>query len=179
MKQSGKMGNPNLSWEELIILARNYKKIVVSGCQRSGTTVIAKSLSKELNYIYYDERTFNNDDIKKFEEFLTRPISIVFQAPGILEHLPKYQHKCLIVIVERDVNDVVKSMKRIKWLNNFGIMEYRKFKPNEYPSSPEDIYHTKLEFCDTFENVRLNYNELKKTKYYIEDRRNFNIKQTE
>ena len=50
-----KLDARTVAWNDLLEVAKGYDKVVVSGCQRSGTTFAAKDLASELGYKFIDE----------------------------------------------------------------------------------------------------------------------------
>jgi hypothetical protein len=166
-----------VSWEEVIDLGKKENKVIVSGCQRSGTTIAALAIATEINRTFIDESAYMAENQKLFHHEFTIQNKFVMHAPAMLHILPHYQDKALIVIIERDIQDVVKSMKRIGWFERHGKYEYRKFK-KEIPSSPEEIYKVKEEFIVSLNCIILPYTELKKSSLYVDKRENWYIKQT-
>lgn len=166
------------TWDEVINLSKNYKKIVVSGCQRSGTTIMAKAIAHEIKYIHHDESDFGVDNELRFSKIIENDENSVIQAPALLHILPKYVNdNVLIVIIERNPVDVIKSMIRVNWFKHHGRREYRKYK-SEPINQPIELYNTKLEFANTFNNIRINYEEIKNSDLYVEKRDNWGTKRT-
>ena len=89
-----------------------YKRIYVTGPQRSGTRICTKMIALDTEYRYIDEKEINIDDISKIPDI-----------NGIVVHCPALLHKCvqladedsLIVVMIRDVDDIIASQKRIGW----------------------------------------------------------------
>lgn len=166
-----------IKWEHLIKISKKFNKIIISGCQRSGTTYAAEALSQELRYNHYDERTFKNVDMDLFNKIIKLKEKQVIQAPAILHKLKDYQYICLIVIMVRQKEDVVKSMLNHNWFEKYGLKEWKKFSKEEC-LGPSALYDIKINFAQKLRNVCLNYNELKKTKNFVENRLGWSIKQT-
>lgn len=165
-----------VSWEEVLDLAKKENKVIISGCQRSGTTIAALAIATEIDRRFVDENVYKVENQELFHKQFTSPEKSVIHAPAMLHILNHYQNKALIVIMERDINDVVKSMKRIGWFKGHGKREYSKFKEG-VPNSPEEIYKVKAEFASTLKCVILPYSELKKSRMYVDKRNNWHFKQ--
>lgn len=108
-----------MKYEELLPLLYNYSKIIVTGPQRSGTTITGKIIAHDLGYNYIDESkdligvTFEN-----LERFLSSNSNVVVQCPI----LACYAHKIdeisdniAIIYMIRDTDDIYESQKRIEW----------------------------------------------------------------
>jgi hypothetical protein len=166
------------TWEELLDISSNYKKIIITGCQRSGTTYTASILAECLEYIHYDERDFKVDRTDLFEEILNRNELQVIQASAILHRLKIYDGMALIVVLHRDINDVERSMLAHDWFKNNGRFEWSKFSKDFTQLNPSNLYKLKIEFSKNFNNkIDLQYDELKKTNKFVYDRKNWGIKQ--
>ena len=166
------------SYELLIHIAKRFDRIVVTGCQRSGTTFCAKALAQEIKYHHIDEMYFEADRVSRFEELLHTYSRAVFQAPALLHTMPKYQDNVLVVVLHRRKVDVVTSMERINWFSRFGQAEYNKFKEGICPT-PELLIETKTRFSQTLKALHLPYTELKHFEGFVDKRIGWGEKQTE
>lgn len=164
-----------VSWKELLELAKKEAKIIVTGCQRSGTTFAAYAIASELGYKFIDELEYGVDNIQRFNSTFNEN-NIVIHAPALLHILPEYQNKAFIVYVERSIKEVVDSMNRVNWYNRYGGIECKKINTPP-PSKPEDVYLAKLNFASSFKNFRLNYLELQNSSKFVTKRDNWSIKQ--
>ena len=93
------------------IKQNNHKKILVTGPQRSGTTIATEILAQELDYRYVDEKSANTIlDILHFVRHATR---FVIQGPT----LAAYCHllPMTVVYMIRPINEIIASEIRIKW----------------------------------------------------------------
>lgn len=83
--------------------------IIVTGPQRSGTTIAANILGHDLNRTVVDELHFNAQDKRQ---------NIVCQVPSALQTymiIYHFMQDVHFVYVKRDKSDIVQSMKRIQW----------------------------------------------------------------
>lgn len=168
--------NSWVSWEMLLHVARHFDRVVVTGCQRSGTTFAAQQLAEMLGYTHLDETAFHTHDREFFEQLLEEHSKVVVQAPAILHHMKDFEDHVLLVVMERNPNDIVRSMYRFGWYAPSVSSEMKKFR--EEPSiSPYDLVQTKQEFGHTLKALHLPYEELKKAPGYVMQREGWGIKQ--
>ena len=169
--------NRQITWENLLDLAKTNNNIIVSGCQRSGTTYAAEALANALSYKHHDEHDFGVSNFSNFLRLLRQDYPKVVQAPALLHQLKPVEMTTIIVIMVRDEDDVAASMLKHRWYDNHGREEYEKFALGA-PRSPQEIYRTKIQFSKGLKAVELPYTELKKTEGYVSQRAGWHIKQT-
>lgn len=162
-----------MTWEEIIEKSKKHKTIVITGCQRTGTTYTAKELARVLEYVHYDENSFKTHSFQMFMNILSKDENKVIQAPALLHKMGELPKDVMIVMMIRDESDVAKSMVRLGWFKNHANKEYKLYKKDTL-KSPEQLYRTKIEFGRELNLNELNYEELKKTENYVEDRSKFN-----
>lgn len=106
------------SYSELVEVCKNYKRIIVAGPQRSGTTFTSRALAKSLNYQIVDEAEtpdrFGSD-------------CYVWQFACRVHLLHNTDDYDLVIWMKRKKEDVEKSEKRIEW-------EWFDFHRDEYVS---------------------------------------------
>jgi hypothetical protein len=86
-------------------------RVVVSGPQRSGTTIAAKMLAADLGFKYIDEMAFGTHDIHGLMRELKKP-RVVIHAPALsrfLELIPNAS----IVWMRRALTDVLLSQRKL------------------------------------------------------------------
>lgn len=93
----------------------NYKRILVTGPNRSGTTMFSRELGKILGYRVYDEADYRYHEgvFKHYFKFN----NVVIQGPGLsyLSHrLVDEFNDSIVVFMIRDVADIGNSSKRIR-----------------------------------------------------------------
>ena len=102
--------------KEVIDTLSKYDKVIVSGCQRSGTTICSQMLSMDLGCTWIDETDVAND-WREVSRLLLGDGTFVLQAPALsskMDLIPE-DPKCAIVWMKRPKQEVVRSMARIKW----------------------------------------------------------------
>jgi hypothetical protein len=126
-----------------------FKKIVVTGPQRSGTTIVARAISHDLARDYVDEVEFIATDYLRWLQLMDRQRSFVVQAPGMCRfvHEVGIRPEVAVVLCRRDVADIVASQERIGW-------QHEAFELNRYGLTLADgkgIADIKYEFWDTYQ----------------------------
>ena len=126
-----------MSLKEIIQQAKGFSTVLVTGPQRSGTTITGKILSKELGYEYIDEFDFDVHNLEKFNHCLHRK-NIVVQCPALMHLIHTiYREKdnVFVVVTKRGVKDVMLSEKRIGWNIKDEPIERNKYLNDEVLSS--------------------------------------------
>lgn len=168
-----------MKWDECVERCRGYNTVIVTGCQRTGTTYTAKELSRVLGYHHYDEYDYRTHSIDKFNRILEQdPSPKVIQAPALLHKMGDMGHDVFVFMMVRDEDDVVNSMAKHGWFEREGLQEFNKFKEGT-PKDGYELYRIKTSFGRGLNLPTMDYSELVKTEGYIEDRTGFTLKQTE
>ena len=110
---------------------RRPRSVLVTGPQRSGTTIAAHVLALELGARYVDESEFRVHDHVRAGGILAEG-GVVVQGPGICHVAHIYARSGVaIVMMRRNIEDVRKSEDRIGWrkdLNGFTLLiEQKKY----------------------------------------------------
>lgn len=96
-------------------LAR-YDKILVTGPQRSGTTVAAKAISQDTGHRYVDEDEYGVHSEEAFIELLEGSHRIVIQCPTMSHIVHQVATSdTLVVMMMRDCDDIRASEERVEW----------------------------------------------------------------
>lgn len=155
---------------------KSFKKILVTGPQRSGTTIAGHILAKELDYKYYDERDVGVRSLSQLFDKLMSKESLVVQGPcfcSIVQWVDSPE--TAIVIMKRNIEEIVESEAKINWseekkeLQNYykddGIISVARYKTWEKYQKP----NMKVPYFE------LNYSSLKNHPMWIEKeaRKNF------
>jgi hypothetical protein len=148
---------------------------MVTGPQRSGTTITAKIIAKELDFQYLDEREIHVDNFDKLFKIYQRN-KFVLQAPGLCA----YAHMMpgAVVLVRRNIEEIIASQERIQWSKRPQRREL-----NKYFESEGVIAKIKYDTWDNWQSDRANLFEIDYTSIadhpmYVEDRKDFKPKQT-
>ena len=93
----------------------DYRAIVVTGPQRSGTHIAAKMIALDTLHEYVDETAFDVHNEKRFLEIVRTRKQVVVQAPGMAHMAEKLPDDVLVVFMWRSLTDIHASEKRIGW----------------------------------------------------------------
>lgn len=104
-----------MDYGDLLEKLKRYKRIIIGGIQRSGTTYCASIIAKDLNYQHVDERKYATHNKEKFLRFL--------QMEGVVIQNVCHTHiwdlintkHTIAVWIERDNHDIEKSEDKIGW----------------------------------------------------------------
>jgi len=102
------------------------KRIVIIGCQRSGTNIAAKIYAHDNNIPLYNERDLGYSSCAlTFEsyavliEFMNNTDEFVLQAPSLNAYCDQINHwldeKVKIIWVDRDSDEIRQSRYRVEW----------------------------------------------------------------
>ena len=158
---------------------KKYKRILVTGPQRSGTTFTAKTIASDLSYRYIDEKEFNWYDRDVFNKFVVMD-NVVIQCPTMCRWIHEFSDDCtLIVMMIRPIKDILNSQKRINW--NFEETESK-----NYPYKDLFACEAKYKFWEDVQKnnlinyLELNYSSLSDHPLWVdgEQRKFFSNKQT-
>ena len=126
-------------------LFKGYKRIIVVGSQRSGTTFTSRALANTLNFRNIDEAEFGVDKVDRFRDIMKQE-NIVIQAPDMTCRIQALVGKDdLVIFMKRKWSDILKGLYRKNGkLSNFILMEtmfdWDKHRFNEYDSNCTDVY---------------------------------------
>lgn len=176
-----------MEYQDLIKKLKQYTRIIIAGPQRSGTTYAAYTISKDLNYHHIDEQDFGTHTSEGFLNVISKE-NIVVQCPAVTHVLDQIQtNNTIIVWINRNNEDIIKSEDRINWHPHWFNVEkdkYRKIYGNEVDQFERNSYMKKHYWEIQKENlipsfIEITYEILKTTPGFIskEQRKNFGVKQ--
>ena len=94
---------------------KKYNRIVVSGCQRSGTTILTKMIAHTLGYTKLDEFQIYPHNLKNLHETLKRD-GVVIHSPQLTSQLHQIVAPSTCVVwINRPFGEIRKSINRIGW----------------------------------------------------------------
>jgi hypothetical protein len=93
-----------------------FSRIIVTGPQRSGTTIAAVMIAEELGYYFYPEEQIRVWESWRVKRLFGRTSDFVLQAPAICRHVHRYSEPDVaVVMVRRDVDEILASEQRVEW----------------------------------------------------------------
>jgi len=95
---------------------KKFKKILVTGPQRSGTTIAGHMIAKDLNYKYYDERDVGVRSCTQLFKVLSTEELAVIQGPCFcsMAHWIDSPDTAVVMML-RNIEDIRASEARINW----------------------------------------------------------------
>ena len=126
-------------------LFKGYKRIIIVGPQRSGTTFTSRALANTLNFRNVDEDEFNVRDVDMFRNIMEQE-NIVVQAPAMTCRIQSLIGKDdLVVFMSRKWSDIVKGVYRKNGsLSNWILMEtmfnIEKYHFTKHDKQAEEIF---------------------------------------
>jgi hypothetical protein len=159
-----------------------HSRIVVTGPQRSGTTIAAKMIAHDTGHRYVDEAEFAVYDVEKWEAIAREEDRVVVQCPHMLKVIvDSLPPDIFVVLMRRNLEDIHNSQRRIDWecrfkgntreLAMFGLVE-------------GDSAQLKYDHWDSSQKpanfVEIDYESLRNHPLYVakEHRVNFHFRQT-
>lgn len=105
------------SYQSIVENLRLFHKIFVTGPQRSGTMVIAAALAHDLGYYFYPEEQIRVWEWWRVERLWGRTSDFVLQAPALCRYAHKIPEpkETAVVLVRREIADIVASERRVNW----------------------------------------------------------------
>lgn len=159
-----------------------YKKILVTGPQRSGTTICAKMIAQDTGYKFIDESEFSVDNTDLFRQKLKKD-GIVLQCPAMSFCIQEFSaDDTLIIFMKRDTQSILESQKRVMWN---GAAEEQKYRSRYHIKKP-NICDAKYEIWDRIQKDQIKhwkeivYNSLSEHELWVPKagRAQFGVKQT-
>jgi len=160
-----------------LIKQKGYKRVLVTGPQRSGTTITGKIMAQELGFKYIDEMAIQVDNFDKMFSIYHEQRNFVLQAPG----LAAYAHMMpgAVCFMRRPVKDIIKSQDRINWVKSHQKELAKYFK------TEGEISEIKYAFWDVWQKkhpnmFEIDYSSIADHELYVapEHRKNFKPRQT-
>ena len=183
-------------------LFKGYKRIIIVGSQRSGTTFTSQALANTLNFRNVDESEFNVRDVNMFRNIIKQE-NIVVQAPAMTCRIQALVgDDDLVVFMSRKWSDIVKGVHRKnKSLSNWVLMEtmfdIERYYFNEYDNTAGKFFDKHVNknsyYLDAYYNmwkhyqskvipncITLKYESMKNHPMWLDksQRKNFGDKQT-
>lgn len=166
---------------------KKWPRILVTGPQRSGTTIAAKMIAQDTGHWFMPEERIGVDSLNRLWHMLRTHHSIVVQAPAmsVFSNLLAASDAGLaVVMIRRDIEEILASQKRIGW--RWEDPEYIRLLT--LPSEPLSAAELKYAAWDNFQKeclgpqaYEVEYNSLEKHDLFIakEGRAGFGSRQTQ
>ena len=101
-----------MRYEDLIkeLKSRGFKRILVTGAHRSGTTFAAAAIAHDLGLIFYPEENIRGGSLILLKEFQKTHKKYVMQAPGLSVncHIVDFD---IVIMMRRNLPDIIDGMR--------------------------------------------------------------------
>ncbi len=162
--------------KDILKSLEQYKKIIVTGPIRSGTTISAYIVANELNYEFIDESVYNHCEHNKFffllnnvKENLVIHNVLFINKLYLLNDYFNLNDIC-VILVKRDIKDIVESFKHTRNLEITYLYRFsdKQFSENLERFDPDKIYEQF--YKNKIDNlIELKYPEdIQDSKYFID-----------
>ena len=85
-----------------------FKRIFVTGPQRSGTTICAIMIAKDIGYRWYKEHILKDMTVSEFRRFAQANKDFVMQCPSMCAYVHEVaSSKDAVVLVKRAVKEII------------------------------------------------------------------------
>jgi len=156
----------------------DHDRILVTGPQRSGTTIAARMIAADTGHTYIDEDRFRVTDVAAWRRLLAQD-GVTVHCPHMLKRIVDDPPMgCLVVLMRRRLGDIHASIDRIGWshapteLRLFGVSagDPAKLKYDYWASADK-----------AFPYIELRYSDLRRHRLWIgrTERQGFEPRQTE
>lgn len=133
-----------------------FNKILVSGPQRSGTTICHRIIVQDLlpySFTGYDELDFGVNKLDRFK-LLYQQNKIIVHCPDVSRHIHLFGKEDTIIIwMKRSIEDIKKSQIRINWQDYNLFEEYGLTREN----GRELIAETKYKYWNEFQKQQVSH----------------------
>lgn len=183
-----------ITLDALLSQLDGFTKIIVTGPQRSGTTIAGKIIADAMGLPNLDERVVGPGNKAGFLEKIAQEPRFVFQFPNACEWLQDLAdlEDIGIVFMERANADILASQERIAWRGGTpkGYPKYALTDLPEHVTALLDdenhLFENRKIVFETYQRPLLRncfvlqYDSMKSEAAWVEkaDRKNFNPKQT-
>jgi predicted O-linked N-acetylglucosamine transferase (SPINDLY family) len=163
---------------DVVSALRNYQRIIVTGPQRTGTTIAARILASELEYRFFPEEDVGFACVEQLFELYRVQQRFVVQGPCFCPYV--HLLPGAVVLMRRPLEEIVRSQARIHWSCETAELE-------RYFTTQGPIAQVKYDAWDRFQKTRLgerafelDYHSLRGHPLWIEEeqRRSFHPRQT-
>jgi hypothetical protein len=171
---------------------KGYQTILVTGPQRSGTTICAKMIAHDTGHEFVDEMSIaiNNVRVLKNLLYFTNKAkqNLVIQCPGLCRYIHLFSSEnTLIVMVYRSIEAIIKSQVRIEWDAELKELAHYKHPTNDDIEDIRPIAQVKYDYwideqqAKVINSKKVIYENLNTHPLWIpqEDRIDFEARQTE
>lgn len=164
---------------------KKFRKVIVTGPQRSGTTITCRMVAHDTGHRWVDESMFDNFSGDAFWSQVESPEPAAIHGPNFFHLMDAPEvadaEDIAVLFVWRDINSILRSMHRIGWINQ-PIERFDEWRTGHAhcPATKQKLWAN--HFSKRIRNAfTVHYRDLKAHPLYLPDsaRKGFEIKQTD
>jgi len=129
-----------------------YNVVLVTGPQRSGTTICARMIEHDTGLQDMGEQEFSATNEEQWGESVAGAAKAVMQCPGMARFIHEFgaRHDLAVVFMIRSLTEVIASQRRINWA-------YEQFELKRYPAIYRNmpVAAAKLMYWMSFQKRRI------------------------
>lgn len=154
----------------------SYPKILVTGVQRSGTTILSHMIEYDTGHKHIDEQDIYVRDIPTFEKYLSLPESMVIHCPALSYCIHNYSEHMIVWSI-RPLSEIQSSMARI------GLGEIKERTSYNALDDNRSIAQIKYDYWYGYQRslcknyLEVEYHNLCHHPLWIDDRKGFEVRQ--
>lgn len=158
---------------------QRYRCIIVTGPQRSGTTIAARMIAHDTGHTCIDEADYGTKDIGAWREIVRTADNVVVHSPA----MSRWVHEeaaadVLVVWMLRSLSAILRSQQRIGWKSE--IVERAKY---EATDDAQPVAEIKLDYWRTHQRaviphwLEVDYETLRDHPLWVIDRQDWEARQ--
>lgn len=110
-----------------------WRLVIVTGPQRSGTTIAARMIASDSSMAYIDEEAYAIHDERRFQSACDL-VGVVVHAPAMMHVVHRVaDNDVFVVVMQRDTDAIVASQERIEWTSRWEANELAKYGAEKGP----------------------------------------------
>lgn len=103
-----------------------FRVVVVTGPQRSGTTIAARITAEDSGMRYVDEETYGTKDVAAWRALVATGEGLVIHSPAMARWVHEVATDDVMVVwVVRPLADILRSQERIGWNDSDERVKYK------------------------------------------------------
>lgn len=114
---------------------KSYNVILVTGPQRAGTTICSQMIAHDTGHTCFDEHQWGPHDLEAWRELVNKGHEVVIHCPTMCRHVHEFGNRedLLVVLLRRDIDDIIASQERIGWTAREEWRELARYEADEGP----------------------------------------------
>ena len=161
-----------------------FRVVLVTGPQRSGTTIAAKMIAADTGLRFVPEEDFSLHNKSQWNSLINTRNRIVIQCPSMCRYAHEHgkADDIAVVLMVRPLDEIVASQQRIKWATAEKQRELARYdRKRGEPAKVKYDYWVKYQVNDIKHAYEIQFNSLAGHPLWVpgDKRNNFGARQTE